>query len=65
MRAFKGDWGAEAHTKRPGALQDLSRLSFFSTIAQMRKTNTPIAADGAKVVGPRLINSTQYTVIPS
>ena len=49
-RAFKGDWGSEAHTKKPGVLQDLSRLSFFSTTAQLRKTNTPITADGAKIV---------------
>ena len=62
-RAFKGDWGSEAHTKKPGVLQDLSRLSFFSTTAQLRKTNTPIAADGAKVVGPRLINSTQWGIL--
>jgi DNA-directed RNA polymerase II subunit RPB2 len=62
-RAFKGDWGSEAHTKRPGALQDLTRLSFFATNAQLRKTNTPIAADGAKVVGPRLINSTQWGIL--
>jgi len=62
-RAFKGDWGSEAHTKKPGVLQDLTRLSFFATAAQLRKTNTPIAADGAKVVGPRLINSTQWGII--
>ena len=62
-RAFKGDWGSESHTKRPGALQDLTRLSFFATNAQLRKTNTPIAADGAKVVGPRLINSTQWGIL--
>ena len=27
-KAFKGNWGAEAHTKRPGAVQGLNRLSF-------------------------------------
>ena len=62
-RAFKGDWGSEAHTKKPGVLQDLTRLSFFATNAQLRKTNTPIAADGAKIVGPRLINSTQWGIL--
>ena len=62
-RAFKGDWGSEAHTKKPGVLQDLSRLSFFSTMAQMRKTNTPIGSDGAKIVGPRYINSTQWGIL--
>lgn len=62
-RGFKGDWGAESHTKKPGTLQDLSRLSFFSTIAQLRKTNTPLAAEGAKIVGPRLLNSTQWGIL--
>ena len=62
-RAFKGDWGSEAHTKKPGALQDLSRLSYFSTLAQMRKTNTPIGSDGAKVTAPRFIDSTQWGII--
>ena len=62
-RAFKGDWGAEAHTKRPGALQDLSRLSFWSTICQLRKTNIHIAADGAKIMGPRLLSGTQWGIL--
>ena len=61
-KAFKGDWGAESHTKKIGALQDLNRLSFFGTMAQMRKANIPIGADGAKIVGPRYINSTQWGI---
>ena len=61
-KAFKGDWGAESHTKKIGALQDLNRLSFFGTMAQMRKANTPIGSDGAKIVGPRHINSTQWGI---
>ena len=31
-KAFKGDWGSEKHTKRPGLLQDLSRLSSFDAL---------------------------------
>ena len=62
-KAFKGDWGSAAHTKRPGLLQDLSRLSYWSFLAQLRKTNVHIAADGAKVVGPRLLNSTQWGIL--
>ena len=58
--AFKGNWGSTAHTKRLGALQDLSRLSFFSTICQLRKTNIPISADGAKIVSPRKVQGTQW-----
>ena len=61
-KAFKGNWGSAAHTKKIGALQDFTRLSFFASVAQLRKTNTPIGADGAKVVGPRHINSTQWGI---
>ena len=62
-KAFKGDWGSEKHTKRPGLLQDLSRLSYWSFIAQLRKTNIHIDADGAKIVGPRWLNSTQWGIL--
>ena len=62
-RAFKGDWGSEAHTKRLGALQDLNRLSFFSSICQLRKTNVPLPGDSAKIVGPRLLNPTQWGLL--
>jgi len=62
-RGFKGDWGSESHTKKIGALQDLSRLSYFATLSQMRKINTPIGSDGAKVVGPRVLNSTQWGIL--
>ena len=59
-KAFKGNWGSQAHTKRVGVVQDLSRLSYWSFLAQLRKSNVPIAGDGAKIVGPRLLNSTQW-----
>ena len=62
-RAFKGDWGSEAHTKRPGTLQDLSRLSYWSATCQLRKTNVHINADGAKIMGPRLLSSTQWGIL--
>ena len=62
-KAFKGDWGSEKHTKRPGLLQDLSRLSYWSFLAQLRKTNIHISADGAKIVGPRWLNSTQWGIL--
>ena len=48
-KGFKGNWGAEAHTKRIGLVQDLNRLSFFWYMTLLRKTNLPIAADGAKI----------------
>ena len=62
-RAFKGDWGSEAHTKRPGIIQDLSRLSYWSFLAQLRKTNIHVSADGAKIVGPRWLNGTQWGIL--
>jgi len=58
-KAFKGNWGAQPHTKRIGVVQDLNRLSFFSAMAQMRKTSMPLDA-GLKIVGPRLLHSSQW-----
>ena len=53
-KGFKGNWGASAHTKRLGIIQDLNRLSFNSYISQLRKINLPLDAS-AKVIGPLLI----------
>jgi DNA-directed RNA polymerase II subunit RPB2 len=61
-KAFKGNWGAETHTKRVGVVQDVNRLSFNSFIAQMRKLNLPLDAS-AKIVGPRLAHTTQWGII--
>jgi DNA-directed RNA polymerase II subunit RPB2 len=61
-KAFKGNWGAEAHTKKPGVVQDLNRLSFNSALAQRRKINLPLDAS-AKVIGPRLLHSSQWGII--
>ena len=61
-KAFKGNWGAEAHTKRLGAIQDLNRLSWNTFISQLRKFNLPLDAS-AKVVGPRLLHSSQWGYI--
>ena len=61
-KAFKGNWGAEAHTKRPGVVQTLNRLSFFSFISNLRKINLPLDSS-AKVIGPRLLHSTQWGII--
>jgi DNA-directed RNA polymerase II subunit RPB2 len=61
-KAFKGNWGAEAHTKRIGVVQDVNRLSFNSFIAQLRKLNLPLDAS-AKIVGPRLAHTTQWGII--
>ena len=61
-KAFKGNWGSQEHTKRPGVLQDLNRLSYNSHLAQLRKLNLPLDAS-AKVVGPRLLHTTQWGII--
>ena len=61
-KAFKGNWGAQEHTKRPGVVQELSRLSFNSFVAQLRKVNLSMDSS-AKVVKPRLLNSTQWGII--
>jgi DNA-directed RNA polymerase II subunit RPB2 len=61
-KAFKGNWGSDAHTKRIGAVQDLNRLSWNTFISHLRKINLPLDAS-AKVVGPRLLNSSQWGFI--
>jgi DNA-directed RNA polymerase II subunit RPB2 len=61
-KAFKGNWGSEAHTKRLGAVQDLNRLSWYTFISHLRKVNLPLDST-AKVVGPRLLNSSQWGFI--
>jgi DNA-directed RNA polymerase II subunit RPB2 len=61
-KAFKGNWGAETHTKRIGIIQDLNRLSFHSVISHLRKTNLPLPA-GVKLVGPRVLHSSQWGFI--
>jgi DNA-directed RNA polymerase II subunit RPB2 len=61
-KGFKGNWGSEEHTKRLGVVQDVNRLSWNSFISQMRKLNLPLDAS-AKVVGPRLLHSSQWGYI--
>jgi len=61
-KAFKGNWGAAANTKRIGVIQDLNRLSWNTFISHLRKINLPLDAS-AKVVGPRLLNSSQWGYI--
>ena len=61
-KAFKGNWGSQANTKRVGVVQDLNRLSWNSFISHLRKINLPMEPS-AKVVGPRLLNSSQWGVV--
>ena len=61
-KAFKGNWGAEAHTKRLEVVQDLNRLSYNSFLSHLRKLNLPLDSS-AKIIGPRLLHSTQWGII--
>ena len=61
-KGFKGNWGSEDRTKRLGAVQDLNRLSWYTFISHLRKINLPLDAS-AKVIGPRLLNSSQWGLI--
>ena len=60
-KAFKGNWGATANTKRVGIIQDLNRLSFNSALSHLRKTNLPLDAS-VKLVGPRVLHNTQWGI---
>ena len=60
-KAFKGNWGAQTHTKRIGVVQDLNRLSHNSMMSHLRKTNLPLDAS-VKLVGPRVLHSTQWGI---
>jgi len=61
-KAFKGNWGSQSNTKRLGVVQDLNRLSWYTFISHLRKINLPLDSS-AKVVGPRLLNSSQWGLI--
>lgn len=61
-KAFKGNWGALAYTKRIGVVQELNRLSFNSMVSSLCKTNLPIDSS-AKVVGPHLLHPSQWGLL--
>ena len=58
-KAFKGNWGAQTHTKRIGIVQDLNRLSFNTMLSHLRKTNLPLDS-GVKLIGPRVLHTSQW-----
>ena len=61
-KAFKGNWGAEANTKRLGVVQDLNRLSWFTYISHLRKLSLPMEAS-SKSVAPHLLHNSQWGYI--
>ena len=61
-KAFKGNWGAKAHTKRVGVLQAINRLSYNSFMSHLRKINLEIDSS-AKIVKPHMLHGSQWGVI--
>ena len=61
-KGFKGNWGADANTKRLGLVQDLNRLSFFTFISHLRKISLPMEAS-SKAVAPHLLHNSQWGYI--
>jgi len=61
-KAFKGNWGSQPNTKRLGIVQDLNRLSYYSFLSHLRKVDLQLDPT-SKVVGPRLLNSSQWGII--
>jgi len=62
LNAFKGNWGSQAYTKKVGIVQGLDRLSWFSHMHALRKTNLPLDSS-AKITGPRKLHSSQWGII--
>ena len=58
-KGFKGNWGADANTKRLGVVQDLNRLSWFTFISHLRKLSLPMESS-SKAVAPHLLHSSQW-----
>jgi len=61
-KGFKGNWGADANTKRIGLVQDLNRLSWFTFISHLRKISLPLDPT-SKVAGPHYLHGSQWGII--
>jgi len=58
-----GNWNAERKSvTKVGVSQMLNRLTFLSTLSNLRRTNTPIGRDG-KLTGPRHLHNTHWGYI--
>jgi DNA-directed RNA polymerase II subunit RPB2 len=58
-KAFKGNWGAQTHTKKIGVLQDMNRLSHNTMLSHLRKTALNLDSS-VKLVGPRVLHASQW-----
>jgi DNA-directed RNA polymerase beta subunit len=61
-KAFKGNWGASANTKRVGIIQAVDRLSFNTYLSHLRKTNLPMDS-GSTLIEPRKLHCSQWGYI--
>ena len=61
-KAFKGNWGAQTHTKKVGVVQDLNRLSFNSALSQKRKLSLPLDSS-SKDPKPHLLHGSQWGLV--
>jgi DNA-directed RNA polymerase II subunit RPB2 len=62
LKGFKGNWGAQSHTKRDGVLQSLNRLSYLSFINHLRKVNLALDSS-SKLVTPHALNGSHWGLI--
>jgi DNA-directed RNA polymerase II subunit RPB2 len=58
-KAFKGNWGAQTHTKKIGVLQDMNRLSHNTMLSHLRKTALQLDSS-VKLVGPRVLHASHW-----
>jgi DNA-directed RNA polymerase II subunit RPB2 len=61
-KAFKGNWGAKAHTKKIGVLQALNRLTYHTFISHLRRVDLDIDPSN-KLVGPHLLHGSQWGLL--
>nr|WNS68468.1 DNA-directed RNA polymerase II subunit 2 [Trichomonas gallinae] len=58
-----GNWSVQRQAgAKAGVSQMLNRLTFLSTLSNLRRTNTPIGRDG-KLTGPRHLHNTHWGYI--
>ncbi|EAY11371.1 DNA-directed RNA polymerase, beta subunit family protein [Trichomonas vaginalis G3] len=58
-----GNWSVQRQAgSKAGVSQMLNRLTFLSTLSNLRRTNTPIGRDG-KLTGPRHLHNTHWGYI--
>jgi DNA-directed RNA polymerase II subunit RPB2 len=68
-KSLKGSWGTNMiHEQqdldliKQGLSQDLSRISYLSTISHLRRVNTPLDPT-AKIIGPHRLHTSQWGIM--